>query len=183
MNKGIQVRQSFTINAPAEQLYGFWRRFSNFPRFMKHVISVEEIDGNRSHWVVKAPAGRTVEWDAEVVEEAPGRVIAWRTVGDADIRHGGRVEFTPATGGRGTVVAVRMSYESPAGAAGALLAKLFGEEPEMQIRDDLRRFKCLVETGEIPTTEGQPSGREEDAGNRPEDREGNRVMEETEVTS
>jgi len=138
MNKGIQVRQSFTMNATAEELFAFWRHFSNFPRFMKHVLSVEDIDGNRSHWVVKAPAGRTVEWDAEIVEEVPGRLIAWRTVGDADIRHGGRVEFMPATGGRGTVVSVRMSYESPAGPAGALLAKLFGEEPEMQIRDERR---------------------------------------------
>ena len=159
MANGIEVRQSFTVNAPPDVLFAFWRRFSDFPRFMKHVESVTELDGKRSHWVVRAPGGRTVEWDAEIVEEIPGKSLHWRTVGEPDIRHGGQVEFRPATGGRGTVAEIHLSYEAPAGSAGAALAKLFGEEPEVQVREDLRRFKRLIETGEIPTTEGQPSGR------------------------
>jgi uncharacterized membrane protein len=163
MANGIEVRQSFTLNVPADAAFAFWRRFSDFPRFMKHVESVTELDGKRSHWVVRAPAGRTVEWDAEIVEEVPGQSLHWRTLGEPDIRHGGQVEFRPATGGRGTVAEIHLSYEAPGGGAGAALARLFGEEPEIQVREDLRRFKRLIETGEIPTTDGQPSGRDEDA--------------------
>jgi uncharacterized membrane protein len=162
MANGIEVRQSFTLNRSADELFAFWRRFSDFPRFMKHVESVTELDGKRSHWVVRAPGGRTVEWDAEIVEEIPGRSIHWRTIGDAGVRHGGQVEFRPATGGRGTVAEVHLAYDAPGGRAGAALAKLFGEEPEIQVREDLRRFKRLLETGEIPTTYGQSCGREED---------------------
>ena len=160
MANGIEVRQSFTVNAPPDVLFAFWRRFSDFPRFMRHVESVRELDEKRSHWVVRAPAGRTVEWDAEIVEEVPGKSLHWRTLGEPDIRHGGQVEFRPATAGRGTVVDIHLSYEAPAGGAGATLAKLFGEEPEIQVREDLRRFKRLIETGEIPTTDGQSSGRD-----------------------
>ena len=163
MENGIEVRQSFTLNVPPEAAYAFWRKLSEFPRFMKHVESVTELDEKRSHWVVRAPAGRTVEWDAEIVEDVPGERLHWRTIGDADVRHGGQVEFRPATGNRGTVVEIHLSYEPPAGKAGAAVAKLFGEEPELQVREDLRRFKRLLETGEIPTTEGQPSGREGEA--------------------
>ncbi len=163
MANGIEVRESFTINAPPDVLFQFWRRFSEFPRFMRHVESVEELDDRTSHWVVRAPAGRTIEWDAEIVEEVPGERLHWRTIGDADVRHGGQVEFRPATGGRGTVASIHLSYEAPAGEAGATLAKLFGEEPEIQVREDLRRFKRLIETGEIPTTAGQSSGRDERA--------------------
>jgi uncharacterized membrane protein len=171
MANGIEVRQSFTISASPDALFSFWRRFSDFPRFMKHVESVTELDAKRSHWVVRGPAGRTVEWDAEIVEEIPGKSIHWRTIGEPDIRHGGQVEFHPATGGRGTVAEIHLSYEAPAGGAGAALAKLFGEEPEIQVREDLRRFKRLVETGEIPTTEGQTSGRDEETHEETEGRE------------
>jgi uncharacterized membrane protein len=181
MANGIEVRQSFTLNASADALFSFWRRFSEFPRFMKHVVSVTELDERRSHWVVRAPAGRTVEWDAEIVEEIPGKSIHWRTVGDPDVRHGGQGEFHPAPGDRGTVAEIHLAYEAPGGRAGAMLAKIFGEEPEIQIREDLRRFKQLVETGEIPTTEGQPSGREEDARGEQEDRESAPAERPTEV--
>jgi uncharacterized membrane protein len=163
MDNGIEVRQSFTLNVPADLLYAFWHRFSDFPLFMKHVESVTELNHRHSHWVVRGPAGWTFEWDAEIVEDIPGRAIHWRTVGDSDIRHGGQVEFRPATGDRGTVAEIHLAYEAPGGSAGATLAKLFGEEPEHQVREDLRRFKRLVETGEIPTTEGQSSGRDEGA--------------------
>ena len=179
MANGIEVRQCFTLNATPGELYAFWRRFSKFPLFMRHVVSVTEAGPNRSHWVVNGPAGRAVEWDAEIVEEIPDRLIRWRTIGDPDVRHGGRVEFRPATGGRGTVADVHLAFEAPGGSAGANLVGLFGEKPELQIREDLRRFKRLVETGELPTTVGQSSGR--DADDRTEDeksdseRDGTRV--------
>jgi uncharacterized membrane protein len=163
MENGIQVRQSFTLNLPVDEVFASWRRFRDFPRFMAHVESVEELDDMRSRWAVRAPGGKTMRWDAEIVEEDPGRVLAWRTVGDADVRHGGRVEFRQATGGRGTVISVRMAYEAPAKGLGAMLVKLLGEDPETQIREDLRRFKQLAEAGEIPTIQGQPSGRKGDA--------------------
>jgi uncharacterized membrane protein len=158
---GIEVHQCFTLTPPPDVLFRFWRGFSEFPRFMRHVRKVEELDDRRSHWVVDGPGGRTYEWNSEIVEEIPDRLIRWRTVGDADVRHGGRVEFRPATGGRGTVAEVRLSFEPPGGDAGASLAKLLGDDPEAGIREDLRRFKRLVETGEIPTTVGQSSGRDD----------------------
>ena len=163
----LHVTKSVTINRTPEAVYRFWRDFSNLPQFMIHVRSIAAT-GDRSHWVVAAPAGQTVEWDAEIVEEIPGRSIHWRTVAEADVRHGGQVEFHPATGNRGTVAKIHLSYEAPAGKAGAAIAKLFGEEPEIQVREDLRRFKRLLETGELPTTEGQPSGRDEEARPEPE---------------
>ena len=163
MAKGIEVRQSFTLNVPADVAFAFWRRFSEFPRFMKHVESVTELDDKRSHWVVRGPGDRTMEWDAEIVEEIPGRSIHWRTIGEPDVRHGGQVEFHPATGDRGTVAVIHLAYEAPAGKAGATLARVFGEDPEAEVREDLRKFKRLLETGEIPATEGQPSGREDEA--------------------
>ncbi len=163
MAKGIEVRQSFTLNVPADVAFAFWRRFSEFPRFMKHVESVTELDDKRSHWVVRGPGDRTMEWDAEIVEEIPGKSIHWRTIGEPDVRHGGQVEFHPATGDRGTVAVIHLAYEAPAGKAGAALARVFGEDPETEVREDLRRFKRLLETGEIPATEGQPSGRKDEA--------------------
>jgi uncharacterized membrane protein len=159
MSNGVQVRECFTVNAPPGSLYRFWKRFSDFPRFMRNVRSVAELGAGRSHWVVGGPAGRTVEWDAEIVEDVPDAGLRWRTLEGAAVRHGGCVAFRPATGGRGTVVDVRMAYEPPAGAAAASLVRMLGEEPEEQIREDLRRFKSLVETGEIPTTGGQSSAR------------------------
>jgi uncharacterized membrane protein len=161
MEKGIQVHQSLVINLPAQEVFAFWRRLADFPRFMRDVRSVEELDATRFRWTIDGPGGKPVTWDAEIVDEQPGRVLAWRTIGHSDIRHGGRVEFSEATGGRGTVVTIQMSYESPVGAIGPLLAGILGDDPETQIKSDLRRFKQLVETGEIPTIEGQSSGREE----------------------
>jgi uncharacterized membrane protein len=162
MANGIEVRQSLTLLAPPQVLYDFWRRLSEFPRFMRHVESVEELDERRSHWIVRGPGNRRIEWDAEIVEDIPGRLIRWRTVGDPDVRHGGRVEFRPASGGRGTVAEVHLAYEPPGGGAGAAYAKMLGDDPKQQIREDLRRFKMLVETGEISTIVGQTSARDED---------------------
>lgn len=157
-NQGIKVEKVMTINRSPEELFAFWRRFDNLPRFMKHVESVTVQDETRSHWVVRAPAGKTVEWDAEVINESPNEMIAWRSVENADIANAGSVWFKPAPGGRGTEVKVSLEYRPPAGILGAAIARLWGEEPEQQVNDDLRRFKQMMEAGEIPTTDGQPSG-------------------------
>jgi uncharacterized membrane protein len=155
----IRVAQAVTINRPPEELYRFWRDFQNLPRFMKHVESVRETGNRRSHWIAKAPAGRTVEWDAEITEERQNELIAWRSLEGADVDNVGSVRFERAPGGRGSIVRVEMRYSPPAGALGATVARLFGENPEWQVKDDLRRFKQVVETGEVITTEGQPAGR------------------------
>lgn len=157
----MRAKRAMTINRRPEELYDFWRHFENLPRFMRHVESVEtENGGGRSHWRVKGPAGRTVEWDAEITADTPNELIAWRTTGDADVENQGCVRFEPAPGDRGTVVEVEMRYDPPAGVLGASFAKLFGEDPQWQLQDDLRRFKQVMETGEVITTEGQPAGRD-----------------------
>jgi uncharacterized membrane protein len=155
---GIRVQRSITVNRPAEEVYAFWRNFENLPRFMQHLESVETLDGRRSHWKAKAPAGTSVEWDAETTEDRPNELIAWRSTEGATVPNEGVVRFEPAAGGRGTEVHVDLRYEPPAGKLGALVAKLFGEEPTQQVRDDLRRFKRNVESGELATSArtGQP---------------------------
>jgi uncharacterized membrane protein len=155
---GVRVEEVVTINASAEELYAFWRNFEQLPRFMDHLVSVTQIDPRRSHWVAKAPAGRTVKWDAETINEIPGALIGWRTLDGSDVVSAGSVRFKPAAGGRGTEVRVRLQYDPPAGKVGATVAWLLGHEPSQTIREDLRRFKQLMETGEVPTIEGQPRG-------------------------
>lgn len=152
-------RQTVTIDKSPEELYRFWRDFENLPRFMKHLRAVRVLDDKRSHWIADAPAGQSVEWDAEIINEAANELIAWRSLPGADIGNAGSVRFEPAPAGRGTEVKVNLEYDPPAGALGMAFAKLLGEEPAHQVADDLRRFKQLMEAGEIPTTEGQPSGR------------------------
>lgn len=163
-DRGIRVEKSITINKSPEELYRFWRRFENLPRFMNHLESVTTTGEGRSHWIAKAPAGTTVEWDAEVYNEKENELIAWRSLDGADVDNAGSVRFEPATGGRGTTVRVTLRYDPPGGAIGSLVARLFGENPEQQIEEDLRRFKQVMETGEISTTTGQPSGRSAGAG-------------------
>lgn len=157
VNKDIRVEKTVTINKPAEELYNYWHDFENLPTFMKHVKSVQVVDMRRSHWVANAPMGQTVEWDADIVNDQPNHLIAWASIEGADIENSGFVRFQPA-GNRGTEVKVVMEYSVPGGMLTAALAKLFGEEPEQQIGDELRRFKQLMEAGEIATTEGQPRG-------------------------
>jgi len=156
----IRVAQAKTINRSPEELYRFWRDFQNLPRFMKHLESVQATGDRRSHWVAKAPAGTKVEWDAEITEDRPNELIAWRSLKGADVENIGSVRFERAPGGRGAVVKVNMLYRPPAGKLGAVVAKLFGEDPEWRIKDDLRRFKQVMEVGEIITTKGQPAGRD-----------------------
>ena len=145
------VGRTITINRPREEVYAFWRDFRNLARFMENVESVEVSDNRRSHWVVKAPAGKTVEWDAVITEERDGETIAWASTEDADVPNSGRIDFRDEPGGRGTQVTATIAYDPPAGAIGKLIAKIFQREPAIQARRDLRRFKQLMETGEIAT--------------------------------
>jgi uncharacterized membrane protein len=154
----MHVNVAITVNRPPEEVYAFWRDFENLPRFMTHLESVQTTGDRRSHWKAKAPAGRTVEWDAELVEDRPGELISWRSLEDADVENSGSVRFSPAPGGRGTEVRVELRYSPPGGGLGVTLAKLFGEEPALQTHDDLRRFKQVLETGEVVRTEGSPRG-------------------------
>ncbi|HMF56497.1 MAG TPA: SRPBCC family protein [Pyrinomonadaceae bacterium] len=163
-NRGTKVEKSVTINKSPAELYQFWRNLENLPHFMSHLESVQVTDEKRSHWIAKAPAGSTVEWDAEIYNEKENELIAWRSLEGSDVDNAGSVHFEAAPGGRGTVVRVVLKYDPPAGRIGSTLAKLFGEEPSQQIDEDLRRFKQLMEAGEAATTEGQPSGRSAKAG-------------------
>ncbi|HJU05786.1 MAG TPA: SRPBCC family protein [Nitrospiraceae bacterium] len=154
----IRVKRAVTVDRSPEELYRFWHDVQNLPRVMSHLQSVQVTGEKRSHWVAKAPAGRTVEWDAEITYEQPNQRIAWRSIEGADVDNMGSVQFQPAPGGRGTEVHVELEYSPPGGMIGAAIAKLFGESPDQQIQEDLRRFKRMMEAGEIPTTKGQPQG-------------------------
>jgi uncharacterized membrane protein len=156
---GITVDQSVTIARPHDELYRFWRDFENLPDFMEYLVGVRVLDAGRSHWVARAPAGRTVEWDAEIINDEPDELIAWRTLEGSDVISAGSVHFKPTSKGE-TIVRVRMQYEPPAGKIGAAIAWMFGTEPSQSIREDLRRFKALMEAGEVPTTAGEPRGRQ-----------------------
>jgi uncharacterized membrane protein len=152
------ARSVITINATPEELYRRWRDLEQLPTFMYHLESVQTTGDGRSHWVAKAPAGRTVEWDAEITDDNPGDRIAWQSLEGASVENSGAVSFRPAPQGKGTEVSVEIQYAPPGGALGSMVAKLFGEEPNQQISDDLRRFKQLVETGEIARSDGSPLG-------------------------
>lgn len=159
--QGVKVEKVVTINKSAEELFTFWRNFENLPKFMAHLESVTVQDATRSHWVAKAPFGKTVQWDAEVINETANELIAWRSTENADIPNTGSVRFKTLPAGRGTEVKVNLEYNPPAGVLGAIVAKIWGEEPNQQVADDLRHFKQLMEAGEIPTIEGQPQGNKE----------------------
>jgi uncharacterized membrane protein len=147
------IGRSVTIDRPKQELYAFWRRFENLPRFMHNIRSVEVSDSGGSHWVIEAPAGKTVEWDSEITADEPGQLISWRSLEGASVRNSGQVEFRDSPDGRGTVVTVTLTYDPPGGSLGQLIAKLFQKEPKIQARQDLRRFKQLMETGEIATAQ------------------------------
>jgi uncharacterized membrane protein len=147
---GVHVRESVRLEVPVAEVYGFWRRLENLPRFMTHLNQVTETLDGRSHWVAAGPAGLTVEWDAEVINEIENKLLAWRSVPGSDVVMAGSVNFEPARGGRSTQVSVHLQYAPPAGKAGALVASLFGREPSQTVREDLRQFKQLLEAGEMP---------------------------------
>jgi uncharacterized membrane protein len=153
----LHVIKSVTINRPRQEVYEFWRDLEHLPTFMIHLEAVTSSGARRSHWVARAPAGR-VEWDAETIEDRPGEIIAWRSLEGTDVPNGGSVRFSDAPADRGTEVHVDLHYDPPAGSAGALVATLFGEEPHQQLRDDLRRLKQVMETGEVVRSDGSPEG-------------------------
>ncbi|MBA3897281.1 MAG: SRPBCC family protein [Sphingomonadaceae bacterium] len=157
---GAILGRAVTINRPVGELYAYWRDFSNLATFMENVERIDVLDPKRSHWVVKAPAGQTVEWDATVTEEQNGKLIAWASDAGAGVANSGRIEFADA-GARGTVVTATISYD-PAGIVGKIVAKMFQREPAIQARRDLRRFKQLMETGELATNARNPAMRDED---------------------
>jgi uncharacterized membrane protein len=159
--KGIHVERSMTINRPRNEVYAFWRDFENLPRFMEHLKSVKIDSENpaRSRWSATAPLDLNVEWDAEIIAEKENEWIKWRSLPNLVVENSGSVMFKDAPGGRGTEVHVSLQYDVLGGSASAAIAKAFGEEPGQQVREDLRRFKQILETGETATTTGQASGR------------------------
>jgi uncharacterized membrane protein len=155
----VRVEKSITINKSPEECYSFWRNFENLPRFMLHLQSVRPTGDGRTHWIARGPAGAKVEWDAEITGERPNECISWRSLENADVDNSGTVRFERAPGGRGTIVRVAMYYSPPVAGLATTVASLFGQDPEQEIAKDLRRFKQVLETGEVVTTEGQPAGR------------------------
>ncbi len=151
------ISRAVTINRSRQELYDFWRDFTNLPRFMENVRSVTPLDSTRSHWVIEAPAGQTVEFVSSLTEDEPSRVIAWSSEEGADVSNSGRIEFSDAPPGRGTIVRATIAYDPPAGAVGRVVATLFQREPKLQARRDLKRFKQLMETGEVTTSEPRPA--------------------------
>lgn len=144
------LAEAVTIARPAAELYDFWRDVANLSSFMENIELVEPIDKHRSRWRVKAPAGKSVEWESVITDEQPGRSLTWQSAEGADVDNSGKVEFIDA-GTRGTIVRAVIAYDPPAGLVGRVVAKLFQREPRLQARRDLHRFKQLMETGEIST--------------------------------
>jgi uncharacterized membrane protein len=146
--QGIRIRKAITIDRPRDEVYRFWRNFENLPRFMQHLERVRVLDARRSRWTARAPAGASVEWTAELIDDQPNELIVWRSVDGATIPNTGSVQFTPASHG-GTAVLVELRYQPPGGRLAAVVAKLFGDEPDTQVGSDLRRLKQVLELGEV----------------------------------
>jgi uncharacterized membrane protein len=154
--RGIHVTESTMIEKPASELYAFWRDFTNLPKFMKHVNRVDTSGSTRSTWAVDGPFGE-LKWDAEILHDVPNELIAWKSVKNADVDNSGSVRFIPQSDGS-TKVQIVLDYIPPGGTLGKWVSAAFGKKPESLIREDVRRFKQLMEAGEVPTTEGQPQG-------------------------
>ncbi|HXS20286.1 MAG TPA: SRPBCC family protein [Steroidobacteraceae bacterium] len=155
----IYLERSIVLSKSPEECYRFWRSFENLPRFMQSLESVRQLDERRSQWVAKGPMATRVQWTSEITADRPGEELAWRTLDDSGAAHAGSVRFEAGPAGRGTIVRVSLHYSPLGGALGAGLVRLLGHDPQSRIREDLRRFKQVMETGEIPTTRGQPTGR------------------------
>jgi uncharacterized membrane protein len=150
--KAVKVEYAVIIRAPRHELYTFWHNFENLPRFMEHLVSVRVESPTRSHWVARAPAGTTVEWEAELVNDIPDTLIAWKSVPPMDVPNAGSVHFEELPGGRGTMVRVVLDYEPPIGKFAAVLARMFGADPAREVAEDLRRFKRIMEAYEVATS-------------------------------
>lgn len=162
-SRKLEAERAYTIMRPRHELYAFWRNLENLPQFMEHIESVTVTGDGRSHWVTRAPIGRPISWNAEITEDVEDRVIAWRSLPDSAVENSGQVHFSDAPDGRGTMVRARILYSAPGGKTAEGIARFFGESASQQLRDDLRRFKQVMEAGETPTTEGQPHGQRKEA--------------------
>jgi uncharacterized membrane protein len=149
-DRGIHVRESIRLELPVDEVYRFWRRLENLPRFMVNLASVEELDDRRSHWTARGPGGLRLEWDAEIINDIENELIAWRSLPDADVVSAGSVRFDRVRNGQSSQVTVHLQYAPPAGRTGAFVSRLAGREPSQTIREDLRRLKQLLEAGELP---------------------------------
>ncbi len=149
-SRGVIVEDAITIYRPVSEVYSFWRNLENLPRFMDHLEEVCVTDRFRSHWVARGPLGVHVEWDAEIINDIPPTLLSWKSVGQSDVVSAGSVRFRPA-GEHATQVHVKLQYDPPAGKFGATVAWLVGDDPQHQIAEDLRRFKQLLEAGEMST--------------------------------
>jgi uncharacterized membrane protein len=154
---GIKVERSIVIYKSPEELYRFWRNLENLPRFMTQHVEIRQLDENRSHWKVNTLAGATFEWDAEIINEIPNELLAWRSLENSQLDHAGSVHFESGQSG-GSKVTVIMQYRPLAGKLGAEIARMFGQEPAQVIEKDLHRLKQLMESGEITSAEAQPHG-------------------------
>lgn len=155
----VEMIGAVTINKTPDEVYAAWRRLEDLPKVLAHVEKVRERSGGRTHWTVTGPFGSTVEWDATITDDRPGERLAWRSLPGARVENEGRVAFTPAPGDRGTEMRAVIRYAAPGGKLGAALARFAGEDPHQQLDDDLRRFKQVVETGEVVRSEGAPYGK------------------------
>lgn len=158
--EGAKLEKSITINRLPDEIYGFWRKLENLPRFMLHIQSVTQSSEGISHWVAKTSHGKTLEWDAQLIEDKPGQMISWQSLDGADVDNAGSAWFTPVAGGHGTIVKVSMKYSPPGGKMGMAIAKLFGDSAEEEMEEDLSRLKSLLETGAIPAGAGWPHRRD-----------------------
>lgn len=156
--RSYEARASFAINCTAERAYQLWRNFEGLGQFLRHIESVRVIDDTHSEWTAVGPLGKRVHWTAEIVEDRPNERIAWQSLRGSEIVTRGEVEFRPRVAGRGIIVTARMDYEPPAGSAVKALAMMLGRHPEFTVREDLRRFKAILEAGEVPTIAGQTHG-------------------------
>jgi uncharacterized membrane protein len=155
----IHITEALTIDRHKDELYGFWRDADHLPKFMRFLEAVRKIDDRHAEWIARIPGDLgTVRWETEITEDEPGRKIAWRTLPGSDIEEAGAIHFEEAAGGRGTVVRIDLDYRPPGDGVGRLAAKLLNPAFAEMLREDMRRFKSLMETGEVPTIEGQPKG-------------------------
>lgn len=152
------LQAAVTVRRPPDVVYGFWRDLENLPNFMYHLKSVTAGTDGLSHWVASAPMNQSVQWDAQITEDDPNKRIAWQSLAGSPIENGGSVEFTPTAAGDGTEVRVKIGYHIPGGLLGKAAASLFGESPDQQVNDDLRRFKQILETGQVLRSDGSPEG-------------------------
>jgi uncharacterized membrane protein len=158
MTDGTAISYAATILKPRQEVYDFWRRWENLPRFSRHLVAVEDLGKGRTKWTAEGPK-EPVTWYADTIKDVPGETIHWKSLGNSDIHHEGHVDFVDAPGGRGTEVTVRMMVDVPHGAAGEAYLKMKGADPKQEVAESLRRFKAILECGELPVTEGQPSNR------------------------